>query len=94
MANESFFTKEGIHFHYKRNPLKAVYIESIIFHIKRRLYMQMRLQQNDDWTKLLPKVVENWNKSKHPSLGYLGMYIFFRFNCTIKKKIHHKYSPN
>ena len=67
--------KEGIYVSFKTPPLKAPYIEGIIFHLKRRLFIQMRLQKRDDWPNILPNVIDNWNGSKHPSLGFLGMVV-------------------
>ena len=31
----------------------------------------MRLQKRKDWPNILPQAIDNWNKSRHESLGHL-----------------------
>ena len=58
-------------FHIKAPPLKAVYAESAIFHLKRKLNILMRSLSRTDWPNLVARVTQNANNARHKSLGYL-----------------------
>ena len=69
---KAFFQQKGIHFRLKKPPIKAAYVECMIFHLKRKLYTLMRHLDNTHWETLLPQIVSSMNKAKHASLGGLS----------------------
>jgi len=68
---KTFFETQGILLTYKYGKTKASFAEWFIHLIKRRLYMVMRSELNDDWPKYLPLVVSLLNSRKLSKLGNL-----------------------
>ena len=66
-----YFKEKKIFWHPKKPPHKASYAENAIFQIKRKLYLEMRRSESENWPDLLPQMTLNFNSRKHPSLGGL-----------------------
>ena len=67
-----FLKEQGVNFRLKKPPIKAAYVECMIYHLKRKLYTLMRHLDNTHWEELLPQIVNSMNRAKHPSLGGLS----------------------
>ena len=66
-----FFTARNIRWHVKRPPNKAAFAENVVFQLKRKLYLEMRRTDSQNWPAFLSQITSNFNTRKHPSLGGL-----------------------
>lgn len=68
---KKYFESQGILLTFKYGKTKASFAEWFIHLIKRKLYMMMRSELNDNWPKYLPLVINLLNSRKLPQLGNL-----------------------
>ena len=68
---DTFFSDKNIRFRLKKGRVKAVYAEAIIYHLKRKIYIEMRHKNSVHWEEFLPEIVNSMNEAKHPGLGGL-----------------------
>lgn len=68
---QDLLKEEKIYYAMKYGKNKANFVENKIGLIKRLLYIQLRDNLSQDWPKLLPIVVKNYNNTPLKHLGYL-----------------------
>ena len=66
-----YFREKKIYWHPKKPPNKAAFAENAIFQLKRKLYLEMRRTDSENWPSLLSQITLNFNTRKHASLGGL-----------------------
>lgn len=71
LNSRGYFAEKKILWHPKKPPNKAAFAENAIFQLKRKLYLEMRRTDSQNWPLLLPQITLNFNSRKHASLGGL-----------------------
>jgi hypothetical protein len=69
---KQLFKDQKILFRLKYGKNKANFAESAILRVKRKLYMMLRSQLNQNWTDYIAKVVESFNNTPIKKLGWLA----------------------
>lgn len=69
---KSYLKEMGINFNIKKPPIKCAYAESMIYHLKRKIYIEMRLKHTTHWEELVEAITMSMNKAKHQSIGNLS----------------------
>ena len=71
LGMKAFFLQQDVYFHIKTPPLKCAYVENAILHIKRKMYLWMRINESKNWPSIVDTVTEAMNNTHRQSLGNL-----------------------